>query len=116
MLLSNYIRVSLSEHISLPLSVFARLCACFPLTHITSVSSPPQPANILVCEDDGEILIKIGDVGTSTSFSTSGGRTSVGTLAYMAPEVKNGEPYSENVDVFSLGITLAEIVFVAMCR
>lgn len=75
-----------------------------------------QPANILVCEEDGEIMIKIGDVGISTSCSTSGGVGLAGTMMYMAPEVKNGEKYSTNIDVFSFGITLAEIVFVALCR
>lgn len=75
-----------------------------------------QPANILVCEEDGDVLFKIGDVGISTSCSASGGRTMAGTLTYMAPEIKSGDSYTTKVDVFSFGITLVDVVFTALCR
>lgn len=32
-----------------------------------------------------------------------------GSLLYMAPEVYNGEPYSEKVDIFSLGVVIFEL-------
>jgi serine/threonine protein kinase len=34
-----------------------------------------------------------------------------GTLLYLPPERFGGEPYDERTDVWSLGITLAEIVY-----
>ena len=34
-----------------------------------------------------------------------------GTLAYLPPERFGGEPYDERTDVWSLGITLVEIVY-----
>lgn len=73
-----------------------------------------------MCEEDGEVsrevMFKIGDFGLSTSVSASGGKSMAGTLLYMAPEALARGRYSANIDVFSLGITLAEVVFVALCR
>ena len=34
-----------------------------------------------------------------------------GTLLYLPPERFGGEPYDERTDVWSLGITLVEIVY-----
>jgi serine/threonine protein kinase len=34
-----------------------------------------------------------------------------GTMLYWPPERYGGEPYDERTDVWSLGITLAEIVY-----
>lgn len=33
----------------------------------------------------------------------------VGTELYMAPEVKDGSPYDEKVDMFSLGVCVVEL-------
>lgn len=33
-----------------------------------------------------------------------------GTLAYMAPEILTKQPYTRNVDIWSLGVTVFELV------
>lgn len=42
----------------------------------------------------------------STSFRSAGG---TGSYLYMAPEVKLDQPYSEKVDIFSLGVIMYEL-------
>jgi len=67
-----------------------------------------KPANIFI-EDK---TVKIGDVGLSkfiTASRRSAQTQSVGTVYYMAPEVAKGR-YGKEVDVYSLGIILYELL------
>ncbi len=67
-----------------------------------------KPANIY---SENE-MVKVGDVGLS-KFITESRRNaqtqSVGTVYYMAPEIANGR-YGREVDVYSLGIMLFELI------
>ncbi|KAF8386488.1 hypothetical protein PRIPAC_75630 [Pristionchus pacificus] len=72
-----------------------------------------KPSNILLASD---VLIKICDLGISASrkiiddqevpISRTNDR---GTVKYMAPEQKGWAGYSAKVDIFSLGLILAEL-------
>ena len=67
-----------------------------------------KPGNIF--RDNG--LVKIGDVGLSKFISESrrsAQTQSVGTVYYMAPEVAHGR-YGREVDVYSLGVILYELL------
>ena len=67
-----------------------------------------KPANVY--RENG--TVKVGDVGLSKRLGTDrrGAHTqSVGTVYYMAPEVANGQ-YGPEVDVYSLGIMLYEML------
>ena len=67
-----------------------------------------KPANIF--SDAG--VVKIGDVGLSKFISESrrsAQTQSVGTVYYMAPEVARGR-YGKEVDVYSMGIMLCEML------
>ncbi|MEN9553997.1 MAG: Serine/threonine-protein kinase PrkC [Planctomycetota bacterium] len=67
-----------------------------------------KPANIF--SDAG--IVKIGDVGLSKYISDSrrsAQTQSVGTVYYMAPEVARGR-YGREVDVYSMGIMLCEMM------
>ncbi len=69
-----------------------------------------KPANVFSDADQ----VKIGDVGLSKYISESrrSAQThSVGTVYYMAPEVARGR-YGREVDVYSLGIILYEMITV----
>ncbi len=67
-----------------------------------------KPANVF-CDAD---QVKIGDVGLSKYISESrrsAQTQSVGTVYYMAPEVARGR-YGREVDVYSLGVILYEMI------
>jgi serine/threonine protein kinase len=67
-----------------------------------------KPANVF----DEHGLIKIGDVGLAKFISESRRNAqteSVGTVYYMAPEVARGH-YGHEVDVYSLGVVLYEMI------
>lgn len=74
-----------------------------------------KPANVFVCgkDTDESIRVKIGDFGMAAFLGENGtiqGRC--GTPGYVSPEIfsaKHG--YSNNVDVFSAGVTL----YVMLC-
>lgn len=67
-----------------------------------------KPANVY--RENG--LVKVGDVGLSKRLGSEGRRQhtqSVGTVYYMAPEVAKGQ-YGPEVDVYSLGVMLYEMI------
>lgn len=67
-----------------------------------------KPANVY--RENG--VVKIGDVGLSKRLESDGRRQhtqSVGTVYYMAPEVARGQ-YGPEVDVYSLGVMLYELI------
>lgn len=81
-----------------------------------------KPENIFI---DGSSNVKIGDLGLATSgqysvvdkssaaMNTSGDMTrSIGTFSYIAPEIRSsvlGGLYNSKVDMYSLGVILAEM-------
>jgi serine/threonine protein kinase len=59
-------------------------------------------SNFLLTES---MSVKVGDLGTAAT-SHDVHRTRVGTLDYCAPEVLDGQSYSNSCDVYSFGICL----------
>ena len=66
-----------------------------------------KAANIL-CQED--YTGKVADFGESMFLKPGVELHSVGTVAWMAPEVLKGEFYNEKCDVFSLGSVIFEVV------
>ncbi|ELP95007.1 myosin light chain kinase, putative [Entamoeba invadens IP1] len=62
-----------------------------------------KPENILCVYKDG-LYVKIADFGLSKDFSSAMLQTCCGTASYVAPEVINGEPYTCQCDIWSLGV------------
>ena len=62
-----------------------------------------KPQNIFV-SDTGDY--KLGDFGIAKTVERTTGGTQAGTLAYMAPEVANFQPYGTSADIYSLGLVL----------
>lgn len=62
-------------------------------------------ANVLINEG----ILKIADLGFSKQADLA--RTALGTGVYMAPEIMKYEKYNNKVDIWSLGISLYEMLF-----
>lgn len=71
-----------------------------------------KPSNIFLV---GTRQIKIGDFGLVTFLEHKENRTkNVGTITYMSPEQVSSLGYGNEVDIFALGLILAELLHV--CR
>ncbi|KAJ1734279.1 MAP kinase kinase (MEK) [Coemansia biformis] len=66
-----------------------------------------KPSNILL---NSLGFIKICDFGISKEMVSSIANTFVGTASYMSPERMNGGSYTVKSDIWSLGLTLMELV------
>lgn len=68
-----------------------------------------KPANVLLDEAGGAFLADFGvaHLGDATATATAG---VIGTLRYMAPEQRRGEPASTRSDLYAVGIMLAELL------
>jgi len=77
------------------------------LQHVHSkkiVHRDVKPANVLLSSGG---VVKLTDFGVSSAHKA---QSMVGTPHYCAPEVLDGEVYSDSVDIFSLGCTVLELV------
>uniref|UniRef100_A0A8C6EWB4 Interferon-induced, double-stranded RNA-activated protein kinase n=1 Tax=Marmota marmota marmota TaxID=9994 RepID=A0A8C6EWB4_MARMA len=69
-----------------------------------------KPSNIFLV---GEKQIKIGDFGLVTTLKNDELRTrKKGTWRYMSPEQISSEEYGKEVDIFALGLILAELLYI----
>jgi len=68
-----------------------------------------KPENLLLKEVGGTLMI--GDFGCCVRQRNDQARfTFIGTLDYLAPEVIEGQPQTEKVDIWSLGVLIYEFV------
>ena len=68
-----------------------------------------KPENILIRSSDS--LVKIADFGIATILESSGlASTTIGTLPYMSRELLEGEGADFRADIYSLGVTLYEML------
>ncbi len=68
-----------------------------------------KPANVLLAEDGMPRLSDFGIARMAGSNITKSGEI-MGTLAYLAPEVLEGEPTDTRSDIWSLGVMLFEML------
>jgi len=71
-----------------------------------------KPENLFLDGNPNELLrIKVGDFGLAKEFNTSPPFPNLGTAEYIAPEIRNGAPCDQTVDVYSIGVILYELIF-----
>ena len=93
--------VDQNEVIHLGSDICKALIAC---SKLQIIHRDIKPENIFV-SDDG--TFKLGDFGVARRLDhKTSSLSQKGTYNYMAPEVFKGEGYTENVDLYSLGIVL----------
>ncbi|KAG8504806.1 Interferon-induced, double-stranded RNA-activated protein kinase [Galemys pyrenaicus] len=69
-----------------------------------------KPSNIFLVDAK---QIKIGDFGLVTSLKSDGIRTGkIGTERYMSPEQMSHQKYGNEVDIYTLGLILAELIHI----
>ena len=67
-----------------------------------------KPENIIIMERDGKKVFKLIDFGSIIEIYSI--NTEAGTPSYLAPERFNGSSISEKSEIFSIGVTLYEVL------
>ena len=75
-----------------------------------------KPENLLLKDDSENAVVKITDFGLSKIFAPDAEaevvmKTACGTPGYVAPEVLQHDPYTSQVDLWSIGV----IVYILLC-
>lgn len=75
-----------------------------------------KPENLLLKDSSEDAVVKITDFGRSKIFADDAAgevvmKTACGTPGYVAPEVLMHDPYSAQVDLWSIGV----IVYILLC-
>jgi serine/threonine protein kinase len=71
-----------------------------------------KPANILLAFRNGGWVSKLADFGIARNpaIGTAMTQTPIGTREYFAPEVLRGENFTQAADIYSLGLTIRELI------
>lgn len=78
------------------------LCADLNIVH-----RDVKPSNIFLTRWGG---YKLGDFSAAATIGDQLEINQIGTLMYMAPEVYRGETFSANIDTYSLGLVMYELL------
>ena len=88
-------------------------CLCRALAHVHGalvLHRDLKAANVMKAAGGRIVLIDFGSGGEIASPSAPGPDRLVGTLPYMAPELFDGKPATQQSDIYSLGVLLFNLV------
>lgn len=92
-------------------NVTAGVCDALSYAHkIGMIHRDIKPANIMLTADEQPVLMDFGLVKILNATTHTGTGAIVGTARYMPPEIINDEHPDERSDIYSLGITLYELL------
>lgn len=69
-----------------------------------------KPSNVMLTAHGQALLLDFGLAHVTTEARLTQADAPIGSPAYMAPEQLRGEPIDERADVYSLGVTLYELL------
>ena len=94
--------------------IISNLCGGIKAIHNNNmIHRDLKPENIFISDN---YKIKIGDFGISKILNeTNYAQTYAGTLLYMAPEMINGDKYTNKVDIWALGCIIYELCTLDYC-
>ena len=70
-----------------------------------------KPENVMLSDDSENAAIKIIDFGlTKTLAPNEKLSDGIGTMTYVAPEVISRKPYNKEIDIWSLGVILYQLL------
>lgn len=99
---------------AMALKITIQVCEALQYAHEQGIAHRDiKPSNILITTGSG--LAKLSDFGLARPLSPDHTRltatqVTLGTPSYMAPEQKRGEPGDHRADIYSLGVTLFEML------
>ena len=70
-----------------------------------------KPQNFLLTKVNGEFVLKITDYGFSKIPNSNLNHTNLGTMSYKAPEMFTSNGYTDNIDLYALGVILYMMTF-----
>jgi serine/threonine protein kinase len=111
-------QLTVDELHSYSVDIFSGLSYLHELEPRSIVHRDLKPDNIIAFSTHScGVVMKIGDVGLARFISASRTAQSVaGSMFYMSPEVALSQPYDGRADVFSVGVTLCEVVVCVMAE
>ena len=88
--------------------LFSRLLSTLAYCHEQKIIHRDlKPENILVYNDEDKLDVKLIDFGLAAFVGVKyHGFKKCGTAGFIAPEIFRDEPFTEQIDVFSLGVIL----------
>jgi serine/threonine protein kinase/tetratricopeptide (TPR) repeat protein len=92
--------------------ILKQLCSVLYYLHQSNyIYYDLKPENILIAENNGNLIIKLIDLGFAQIKSDEKKREVKGTVFYIAPELLKNEEHDHRVDLYSLGMLLYSIIY-----
>ncbi len=91
--------------------VFEDLCRASCVVHAKGcLHCDIKPDNVMLSSDNGQRKAVLMDFGLNIDLSSTSETSPRGTVMYAAPEMLAGQQIDARADIYSLGITLLEVI------